>query len=167
MLNQIIQNAQTVVNSVSRIASLLGTAALIIMMGLVVTDVFLRYFVHRPIPGIPELVEVAMVTIAFLSLAWCAVRKGNVKVELVVSRFSARVQAAFDIIAHLTGLVVFSALSLVGFLEAGHMWRIDNVSRTLHVPSYPFFLVLAVGSAMLCLVLLVDLVRSVAEVIKR
>ncbi|MFC1533037.1 TRAP transporter small permease [Thermodesulfobacteriota bacterium] len=160
-------SAKKQINAISRIASFIGTTVLLLMMVLVVIDVSLRYVLNRPIPGIPELIEFAMICVGFLGIAWCAVRKGHVSVDLVVNHFSKKVQAGFDILAHLIGLVVFSLLSWQGFLQADQMRRIANASRTLHVPTYPFYFVLAIGCSVLCLVLLVDLIQSFKKVIEK
>jgi TRAP-type C4-dicarboxylate transport system permease small subunit len=137
------------------------------MMLLVVIDVSLRYLFNRPIPGIPELVEFAMICVGFLGIAWCSVRNGHIAVDLVVNRFPGRVQAAFDIIAEIIGFIVFSVLSWQGFAQAVQMYRIDNVSRTLHVPTYPFYAVLGIGCGVLCIVLLVKLLQSAEKALKK
>jgi hypothetical protein len=41
------------------------------------------------------------------------------------------------------------------------------VTDTLHIPLYPFTLIMAIGSGMLALMLLMDLVRSITEVVRK
>ena len=64
-----------IINSLSRMMNIAASGVLAAMMFLTVSDVFLRYFLRRPILGATELTENMMVCLAFLGLAWCAVQE--------------------------------------------------------------------------------------------
>ena len=166
-LGKFAHSAETAINSASRVLNNVGMGILGAMVLLTVTDVFLRYVLNRPIAGSVELTEYMMVALAFCVLAWCAVRKGHVKVDLVVARFPPRVQATFDSVTCFFCLVIFFLITWNGFLEARNTWLVYRVSDILRVPAYPFYLILAIGSTILCLVLLTNLVQFVAQAVKR
>ena len=71
------------------IAGFMALIALLAMMLLTTTDVFFRFFFDSPILGSIELVEILMVTVAGLSLAWCTLKSGHIRVDLLISMFNA------------------------------------------------------------------------------
>ena len=157
---------ETAIIFVSRLLNNIGVFFLIAMMLLTVADVFMRYVLNRPILGSVEITRYLMVSLAFLGLAWCAVVKGHVRVELLISRLSPRAQAIFDSITCFFSLFIFVLITTYGFLEARERWAFYEASDVLQIPSYPFFLVLAFGSAILCLVLITNLIQFISQAVK-
>ena len=66
-------------------AFLTGTI-LIFMMLSVSADVFMRYFLSKPIFWVVEVNEYAVIYATFLGAAWVLAKDGHIKVELVVDR---------------------------------------------------------------------------------
>ena len=62
--------------------------------------------------------------------------------------------------------LILVLITVYGFLEARERWLFYEASDVLQIPSYPFFLVLAFGSAILCLVLLTNLIQFVSRAVK-
>lgn len=151
------------VNRISRWSNYLGVGVLIIMMLLTVSDVLLRYLFNSPILGTLELTEYMMVPVVFLGLAWCAVRRENIKVDILVSRLKTRPRAILDSLTCFLSLVVMVFITWQNFLETGNIWDSYRVSDILHVPAYPFFVVLTLGCFLLCIVLLINLVENIVQ----
>jgi TRAP-type C4-dicarboxylate transport system permease small subunit len=159
--------AEAVIISISRFLNNVGAVVLVVMMLLTVTDVFMRYILNSPILGSVEITKYMMVSLAFFGMGWCAVRKAHVKVDLLVSHFKPKIQAILDSVTCFFSLSVFSLISFYGFLEAGYRRQTHEASTILQVPSYPFYLVLGIGSTVLCLVLITNLVRFIMEAVKK
>jgi len=140
---------------------------LLAMLFLTVTDVFLRYFLNRPIVGSVELTEMLMAGVVFFSFAYCTMTDGNVKVELFVNHLPQRAQWAFDIFTYLLSLGLFILITWQSFIEMRRVFQIQMESELLHIPYYPSYIVLIVGSIGLCLVIVMMLVESVHKVLKR
>ena len=138
-----------------------------VMMLLVTTDVLLRYFLNQPIKGTFELVEFMMAVVVCLGIAYTGVRKGHVAVDVVVSRFSPRVQALIGSFNWLVSLGLFSLISWKGVEYARTLWESGLVSSQLYVPVFPFVLVVAFGAGLLCLVFLVNFIESVSQVVRK
>ena len=134
---------------------------------LTVSDVFLRYAFNRPIIGTTELTELMMVCVAFLGLAWCAIKQGHLKVDLVMSRFSPGSQAVVDSITLAAGLCVCAFITWRSFQESMTVLRIGSTSSLLDVPDFPFYLVLTLGFAVLCLVMAANLIQNIARGLKK
>jgi len=137
------------------------------MMLLITMDVFLRYSFNRPVKGSFELVEFMMAVVICLGMAYTGVQKGHVAVELVVSRFSPRVQALIDSFNWLVSMGLFLLISWKAVAQARVVGLSGLASSVLHVPVFPFLLVLAFGSGFLCLVFLVNFIDSVSRVMRK
>lgn len=156
----------TPIVSASRVMIIVAMVVVVAMMLLTVSDVFLRYIFKNPVPDSQELTEYLMVCVAFLGMAWVAIKGEHITVSLVVSRLSPRSQAIFDSVTYFLGLGVVVLISWRNFSEAPIVRQIGLDSLLLGVPEYPFYLVLAVGLAILCLVMLIQLIQHVSKAVK-
>lgn len=157
----------TVINQACRAAGILALIFLLAMMVLVVLDVFLRYFFNNPILGSIELVEYFMVVAGFLGIAWCAVKGGHVKVDMLLSRLPPRAQAIIDSITLILTMTVVPLVSWQGFAQARHAQLVKSASDILEIPDYPFYLVVGISYALLFLVEVILLAELIAKAIKR
>ena len=101
-----------VINAVSVLFAKVGLVILVAMMLLTVAEVLLRYVFNRPILGSTEVIQFMMVTLAFLVLVWCTMRRGHVKVEVVARHFPLKVQAICDTVFSLFSLALYSFMAL-------------------------------------------------------
>ncbi len=156
------------VHQISGVLNRVGTAIILVMMLLTTTDVVLRHVFNRPIKGAYEVTEFLMLMVVALGLAYTQSKKGHIFVELVTSRFSPRAQAVNDAVVYLIclGLGVLLAWQAVA---GGRLQQINNVvaSDVVRIPLYPFYYVLALGFATLCLVFILDVVDSLRRAVKR
>ncbi|MBW2065971.1 MAG: TRAP transporter small permease [Deltaproteobacteria bacterium] len=153
-----------IIISLSRLLGYIATGVLGLMMLLTVADVFSRYFFNTPITGTTEVTELMMVIVVFLSLAWCAVRRRHVKVDILVGTFSPRAQAIIDSITLLAGLGIFSIITWQSFLES-----MDVRAKTsiLQVPEAPFHWIMTLGFAMLSVVIVTLVIENLAGALKK
>lgn len=146
--------------------NIVAMAALVLMMLLTVSDVLMRSVFKQPILDSPQLTQYLMVCVVFFGLAWCAAKGRHIKVDLVVSRFPARVQAIFDSTTYFLGLVVCSIMTWRSFLESLVAHRYHSATTVLEVPSYPFHFILTFGITILCLVMLIQLIQHLYKAVK-
>ena len=138
----------------AKIANTIAAAFLFILMLFVCSDVILRYFFHKPILGSFELTEVMMAILVGLSLAYCALQKGHVRVDLVVLMLPKRVQGIMNSIANVAFLGLFALITWRIVPRAMQMIEVNQVGLISRIPVAPFVLLVALGTAVLCLVLL-------------
>lgn len=165
--NKRIQSLVGAINLVSRWFNYLGAGVLTIMMLMTVSDVLLRYFINRPILGTLELTEYMMIPVVYLGLAWCAVRRENIKVDIFVNKLKPRPRAILDSITCLFSLIIMILITWQNLRETGNIWEIHRVSDILSVPAYPFFAVLTLGCFLLCIVLLINLIENIVQGVSR
>ena len=141
-------------------------AAIVAMMILTCADVVLRYF-RRPIPGTYELVcFLGAVAVAF-AMAYTTIKKGHVSVSFVVELFPQKIQ---DIIACLTtsfGLCLFVFVTWQSMVYANDLRLSNEVSLTLELPFYPFVYGIGFSAAVVCLILLSDLIKNALKILEK
>lgn len=146
--------------------NILACVAVIAMMLLSVTDVVLRMF-GKPIPGTYELVGFLGTIVVSFALAFTSMEKGHIAVELLVERLPQRVQLAIDSFSNLIGALLFGTIAYQAVLYAMDLKKSGEVSATLQMPAYPFIYGIAIGSALLCLLLITECIKSFRRTIVR
>jgi len=143
-----------------------AVVALIGMMIITVADVIGRYVFSNPIKRTWELVSFSLVFASAFALGYYQIKKGYIRVDFLLKRFPEKMRAVLTILANSLGLAAFSLLCWQAALYTQYYLSITrgNATDTLHIPLYPFVLVLAIGAGMLALVLLFDLGHSFTEV---
>lgn len=152
---------------ISKVMALVAAASLCIMMLLTVVDVAGRYFFNIPLNGGWEMIGLSLVCAGTWALANCQRERGHVNITVLLYRFSPRVEAAVLSVGYLIGLVAFSVISW-GALTRAHRYYLEEGYYTdiLHIPYYPFLLILAIGIGMLALLLLIDLIQNIGRIVR-
>jgi TRAP-type transport system small permease protein len=153
-----------VIELLSRILGYISTCLIFVMMLLLVGEVCGRYFINKPITGSTEFACALMVTIGFPALAWCTMKENHIKVELVVGRFSRRVQAIIDSFTLFCGLSIYIIVTWRTILEASH---VSSTASIYEFPEQPFYWIMVVGYTVFCLAMATVLIKKVREAVKR
>jgi TRAP-type C4-dicarboxylate transport system permease small subunit len=121
----------------------------------------------KPIYGTFDYVSFISAIVVAFSIPYCALKKGHTQVELVVERLSERVQGVIDSITGIMSLGTFSLVTWQCVVYAIDMKRTGELSMTALLPFYPYLYGIAFGCALLCLVILADLIKSVSKAVKK
>lgn len=140
-----------------------GVVILAIMMFLTAIDVTLRYLFNKPIPGAFELQEFMMGMLVAMAIGYCAFLKGHINVDIIFTRLPLRVQAGFNTFHYLVGSCLFALVSWRTVLEGVAMQSRALTSTVLFIPVFPFYFVVAFGSAVLCLTWLYTSIESLSQ----
>ncbi len=149
-----------------RVANILACACVIVMMLLSTADVIMRFF-GKPIPGTYELVGFLGTLVVSFALAFTSIEKGHIAVEILVNRFPQRIQFAIESFSNLLGSLLFGLIAWQAFIYAADIRRSGEVSLTLQMPVFPFIYGIAAGCALLGLLLITDLVKSLRRTFAR
>ena len=136
------------------------------MMLLTAMDVLLRYIFNRPISGSYEISEYMMAIVVSTGLAYCAVVKGHVVVDLVISRFPSRVQAILNSIHLLISFALFVVITRQSYLYILTMKESSITSAVLLIPVFPFIAILTIGLGIYTLQLLADFLDTMLKAVK-
>ncbi len=126
------------------------------MMLLTMADVLLRKMISRSILGAVEVTEFMMVILVFFGLAQTEIFNGHVKVDLLMKRFSERIKGLVDAITQFSCFLLFGVATWSTVVYSSTMRASKEVTQDLWIPKYPFIYVVAVGWALLGLVLFIN-----------
>jgi len=143
-----------------------GAGVLTAMMLLTASDVTLRQF-KIPIMGTDDITAFLMAILVSFGLAYCALRKGHVQVELIVERLPIRVQAIIDTVTTLLGLGLCTLITWQSFVNMVSVYTSGATSWTLNIIVFPFAGLVAFGFAWFTLVLLADFLNAIVRVVKQ
>ncbi len=130
----------------------IAAAAVVGMMTLTCIDVLLRFFRH-PIPGTYEIVGMLSAIFVSFSLARTSVDRGHIAVDFLVQRLPRRMQHGIEATNACICALLFTVVCRQCVSYARDLKHSGEVSMTLQVPIYPFVFGIAIGCAMLSLVL--------------
>lgn len=143
-----------------RALALGGGAVLLVLTGLVLFDVVMRYALRLPFLGAYEMTELAMVLIVFLALPYCGATGGHVAVDVlspILDRPSLRWLTAA---VHLAGAVLMIVIAWQTTLYAIGSGARGEATNMLKIPKLPFELVTAAAAALFAAVLLAQAWRA-------
>jgi TRAP-type C4-dicarboxylate transport system permease small subunit len=153
------------VRLLSKFCDQIAQAGLFAMFLLIFINILLRKF-WKPIFGAYDYTcFISAIVIAF-AMAYCAVQGGHTQVDLFVTRFSQRVQGIIGSIVGILSLGLFSLVTWQCIVLANDMRRSGEVSMTSLFPFHPYIYAVAFGCALLSLVILVDVIKSLVKAVK-
>jgi len=156
---------EQVVRFLTRYCDRVAQVGVMAMMLLAVINIVLR-IVWKPILGTYDFIEFIGATLVAFAIAYCALEKGHIEVELVVARLPGRAQGVIGSVTGILSLGIFSLITWQSLVLAGDMWRKGETSMTALLPFYPYIYGIAFGTALLCLVILIWLSKSLAKAMK-
>lgn len=144
-----------------------GFAGLLVMMCITCIDVVgAKIFLH-PIHGALDTVELAQLVAISFAAGAALVHGRHIQVEFFVILLPKRLQALADFFVQTLGLVFFVILvwqltRLGHYLQAGR-----EVSATARIPLFPLVYGAAFALIPLCIVTLLDVIKSVFRMVKK
>ena len=134
----------------------------------VFADVVGRYLFNHPIPGTTELVKCAIIVIVFLGIAYALQQGRHIRTVLIISRLPFIAQTWCEIIASLVGIIIFTLLCIYSFHAGMTSWAVREFEGVLiKVPIYPTRFTVVIGSGLLVIQSIVDLVTKVLSLSRR
>ena len=130
------------------------------MILLTCMNIFTR-IVWIPIKGTFELMGFFGAIVAAFALGYTQVAKGHIAVDVLVSKFSSTTRKITGVINNSICCLFFIIVSWQIAVKASTLWRTGEVTETLRIIYYPFTYMVALGCAVLALVLLLDILKSV------
>lgn len=139
----------------------LSSVLLLALVGVLVTDVFLRNAFNEPLTGTVPWVEVLLVSFAALSLAPTALKGGHISVQVLMERLPVTVRKWCELTTHvllialLTWMVYGTASAAVTSFQRGET-RVGIVN----VPAWPARVFITIGLVLLLIFFLERLLMT-------
>ncbi len=138
---------------IPKVMSRIGSFFLFLMMFLTIADVFLRKVFSKSILGTVEITEFMMVILVFFGLAQAEIMNENVRVDIITNRFRKSTRQIIEVITQFCCFILFVLMTWYAFDYAVGKIGSGEVSQDLWIPMYPFVFVVALGFAVLTIVL--------------
>jgi TRAP-type C4-dicarboxylate transport system permease small subunit len=127
-------------------------AILLIIWGLVCTDVIMRYAFNNPIAWSVEATEYGLVLMAFLAASWLQREKGHTNIDILILYLSPKAQRIFSIVVHILGAII---CFVIAFYSAQATWdqfqRGVLLARAVEIPKAYLFVVIPLSAFLLSL----------------
>jgi TRAP-type C4-dicarboxylate transport system permease small subunit len=128
--------------------------------------VILRKLTRFSVPGAMELTELSLVVIVFCAIGYLQSQGGHVRVDMFVNKFSKRAQDFINFFILLVSAAVMFFMFYAGIMQIQSQFDTGVSTNVLHIPIWPFVIVMAVGLILYALSLLVHAIESLIAGIK-
>lgn len=151
---------ESIISKISMVFEWIGALALLSMFLVNLVDVIGSKVFLKPFPGSTEVIGY-MQTIAIAgAIAMTLFLGRHIRVEFFVDRFVPRMRSLIIAFSSCLGFLLFGLLSWQSFLFGISLKKSGEIGSTSHIPLYPFALFIAVACIPVCLVFLMELLRS-------
>jgi len=147
----------------SRILTAVGMIVLLAMVLLLVSDITSRRVFNSPFPWSLETVKVMLVVVVAPAISFCAIQGGHISIDLVTSRFPVKIRRVVYAFIYLLSVVLFSTMAWGSYTYGLSIWEAHRITGVLPIPIGPFILLVALGSLLLALVLLVQFINTLCN----
>jgi TRAP-type C4-dicarboxylate transport system permease small subunit len=145
----------------------IGLAGLLTMMAITCIDVVgAKVFLWRLLGAIDIVMLSQIVAIAFAA-SMALILGRHIRVEFFINLLPRRAQAVINSCVFLLGLGLFIVI-IWRLCVLGYSFQTSGeYSATAHIPYYPFAYGIALASIPICLVLLVEFLKSLTKMVQR
>ena len=137
--------------------------ALLAILLLTLLDIIANKVFSAPIKGGIEIVGLLCVIVISFSIAYTQAVHGHIEVELFVKRLSRKTQHAISSFISFFSLSLFSLLAWKSYDYGRTLQLSGEVSMTQQIPLYPFVYAISFCCIFVCLVVLVQWLRSITR----
>jgi len=145
----------------------IGLAGMLLMVAITCIDVVgAKVFLWRLLGAIDIVMLSQIVAVAFAA-SMSLILGRHIRVEFFVTRLPRRAQGVIDSIVLLLGLMLFSVI-IWRLCVLGYSFQTSGeYSATAKIPYYPFAYGIALASIPVCLVFLVEFLKSLTKRVQR
>ncbi len=147
-------------DKIERIMARGASVAILVIMVAVIADVIGRFVFNHPIAGVYELVELLTVATVFLGLSYIQTKGRHVQMEFLIKKLPGkgfRMMGAFALAASLWIMAMLTYKSLM--LTVADMQMGSMRPGLVEFPWWPSEIMVPLGSGVLCLRFLVQILR--------
>ena len=152
------------ITNASNVLNVIGMVLLFVLMMQGAVDVIGRYLFNSPIIGTMERGQVLLALMVFLGWGYTQIAKAHVNVELFFRRFPPRAQAITSFATTFLVLVFFILMGWQAVMSAKLYHEGGRLIYVIHWPLAPFQFVVTLGALVLCLVFIMEMVRSFYQI---
>lgn len=130
---------------VLRVCQHLGMVVVLALMLVTVVQVTSRYVFNHPFEGVVDVSSMMVVTLVFLAGPYNFLVDRHIRVDMVLRRLSRPTRIGMELFMDVVCLAAVGLACWSTIKQGNAMAGTGQVSRTAHIPYYPFFYVVAFG----------------------
>jgi len=166
-LTRVSRGFETVTSGLSKFLIGVCAVTLFAMMVIICIDVCLRYVFHSALIWSVEVSEYMLVALSVLGIAYIQAQGKHIKVEFVFDHLPPRTQMVTAIFTTIIALALFILFTISGWRIAWEAWTLNVRSWSIFkMPQFPVRVTVPIGSLVMCLYLLNELVRNIVALTK-
>jgi TRAP-type C4-dicarboxylate transport system permease small subunit len=154
-----------ILNIIEIVCIAVNMAVVFAMMLVVIYGVVGRYFFNTSANWVAEVSAFMMVPLTFLALGHVQSKRMHVNITLLIDKQSLKTKTVLRIITTLFTLALFALLTWAAWLFSLEALQHGYVSDAAGIPLFPFRLLVPVGSLLMCVRLVADLVQDIGPLI--
>jgi TRAP-type C4-dicarboxylate transport system permease small subunit len=141
-----------------------GVIGILLMFLVNLVDVIGAKLFLWPIPGATEVIGFSQILAIAPAIAFTLILGRHIRVEFIIDRFPKRIRAAISSISSFLSLILFALILWQSYLYGISLQKSGEIGSTSHLPFYPFAYLIALCSIPVCLVFLIEVIKSLNEV---
>jgi len=154
---RLLRKADALVSRVEDFLTMIAALFIMFIMCFATAQVISRKVFSYPLWGFIDIIEIVMVTFAFLAIAYCQRLGGHIRMELLVRRLSGRALWIAEFLGVLLALVIVYFLMLFGWDFFVRAWELGDSTIDRDLPIWPAKLVIPIAFFVLNLRLIIQL----------
>ncbi len=129
-----------------------GMLFLLAAVGITTVDVIMRKIDGEGIYGAIDLIQLTIMSAAYLSIPFTFMSRAHVAVSMVTDNFSRRGQSATQVLAMVLATLFMGAIAYYGYAQALQQAEYGDVSMIFGLPMIYYWIPLIFGSVLSCVV---------------
>lgn len=162
-----LDRVDSLLSSVETVSSVVANVAMLLMMAIIAAGTFARYVLNDPIVGSNTVVELyLMPLLVFGTVALLQRERGNINVDLLRRRFGEGHDQFVSLVTHLGVFAVFVPITWLTYGQAiQRLSRGATMSIGMQLPTGYSWLIVSIGSALLCVRVLVEAAKNLTAIV--
>ncbi len=149
--------------SFSRHLEWVGVIGIILMFLANFIDVVGAKLFLWPVPGATEVISFSQIMAIAPAIAFTLLLNRHIRVEFIIMRFPKRIRETISSFSSFLSLLTFVLILWQSFVYGQSLQRAGEIGSTSHIPFYPFAYFIAFCSIPVCLVFLMEVLKSFNE----
>jgi len=149
--------------SFSRSLEWVGVIGILLMFLVNFIDVVGAKLFLWPLPGSVEIISFSQIVAIAPAIAFTLILGRHIRVEFIIDRFPKRIRAAISSISSFLSLILFVLILWQSYLYGVSLQKAGEIGSTSYLPFYPFAFLIAFCSIPVCLVFLMEVIKSLTE----
>lgn len=153
-------NSVAIIYKICSVFSRTGGIILVFLTLLLVVDTVGR-FIKYPVTGSYEIVQYGFALIVCFSIAYTGMKGGHISIDLLYGRLPEKIKRLFEIVSQLLSILIFALITWRLSVDGLEAYTLSERSSTLSIPVSLFKFALALGFALLALVILFNFLKLI------